>query len=72
MEGVAAFAEPIATGCCSRSTSRPDRLYGLITHELTHVFQFDIIPQSLVRRQAPLWMSEGQADDERGSGIRST
>jgi WD40-like Beta Propeller Repeat len=35
-------------------------------HELTHVFQFDIIPQSLVRRQAPLWMSEGQADYERG------
>ena len=27
----------------------PDRLYGLNVHELTHQFQFDIIPPSLIR-----------------------
>ena len=40
----------------------PDQLYRLITHELTHVFQFDIIPRSLVRRGFPLWVDEGMAD----------
>ena len=29
----------------------PDLLYRLITHELTHIFEFDIIPQSLIRRE---------------------
>ena len=28
----------------------PDMLYRLITHELTHIFEFDIIPRSLIRR----------------------
>src|SRR5262249_59028995 len=40
----------------------PDLLYRLITHELTHQFQYDIIPTSLIRRSVPLWMNEGQAD----------
>src|SRR6266571_2188836 len=44
----------------------PDRLYGLIVHELTHQFEFDIIPQSLIRRSAPLWVNEGLSDYERG------
>ena len=65
-ENVAAFAEPFRDRMLLPIDESPDRLYGLITHELTHVFQFDIIPQSLVRRQLPLWMSEGQADYERG------
>ena len=34
----------------------PDRLYGLIVHELTHQFEFDIIPQGLIRRSVPLWV----------------
>ena len=33
----------IAWSC--RSTSRPIGCYRLITHELTHIFEFDIIPQ---------------------------
>ncbi len=45
----------------------PDQLYGLIVHELTHQFQFDIIPQSLVRRNYPLWVGEGGAEIERGA-----
>ena len=40
----------------------PDMLYRLITHELTHIFEFDIIPRSLVRRTVPLWVDEGLAD----------
>ena len=66
-EGVAAFAEPFRDRMLLPMDWPTDRLYGLIVHELTHVFQFDIIPQSLVRRQLPLWMSEGQADYERGA-----
>ena len=65
-EGVLAFAEPYRDRMLLPIDEPPDRLYGLIVHELTHIYQFDIIPQSLVRRQLPLWMSEGQADYERG------
>ena len=45
----------------------PDRLYGLIVHELTHQFEFDIIPQSLIRQTVPLWVNEGLSDYERGA-----
>ena len=52
-----------ATGWCCRSTSRSDQLYELITHELTHIFEFDIIPRGLGLVSAlPLWMDEGLAD----------
>src|SRR4029453_1133235 len=44
----------------------PDQLYGLITHELTHQFEFDIIPTTLIRRSVPLWVNEGLSDYERG------
>ena len=40
----------------------PDQLYRLITHELTHVFEFDIIPRGLVQRGIPLWVDEGLSD----------
>src|SRR6185369_12989505 len=40
----------------------PDLLYRLIVHELTHQFDYDIIPASLVRRGSPLWIHEGLAD----------
>src|SRR4029453_3878480 len=39
-----------------------DALYRLITHELTHIFEFDIIPRSLLRRNLPLWVDEGLSD----------
>ena len=54
------------TAWCCPSTSRPDKLQGLITHELTHVFEFDLIPRSLVQRNVPLWVDEGLADYMRG------
>ncbi len=65
-EGVAAFAEPTRDRMLLPIDEPSDQLYGLITHELTHIFQFDIIPQSLIRRNYPLWVGEGSADYERG------
>ncbi len=65
-EGVGAFAEPERNRMLLPIDDPPDLLFGLITHELTHIFQFDIIPQSLIRRSVPLWVNEGGADYERG------
>jgi hypothetical protein len=65
-EGVAAFAEPQRDRMVLPIDEPSDQLYHLITHELTHVFQFDIIPRSLVRRGFPLWVDEGMADYETG------
>ena len=56
-EGVGAFAEPVRQRMVMPIDEPPDRLYGLVVHELTHQFQFDIIPQSLVRRNYPLWVA---------------
>jgi Tol biopolymer transport system component len=39
-----------------------DLLYRLIVHELTHQFEYDMIPTSLVRRAVPLWVNEGLSD----------
>jgi Tol biopolymer transport system component len=64
-EGVGAFAEPIRQRMVMPIDEPPDRLYGLVVHELTHQFYFDIIPQSLVRRNYPLWVSEGGAEISR-------
>ena len=65
-EGVAAFAEPYRDRILLPLDEPPDRLYGLIVHELTHIFEFDIIPQSLIRRSVPLWVNEGLSDYQRG------
>jgi beta-lactamase regulating signal transducer with metallopeptidase domain len=43
-----------------------NELYGLLVHELTHLFEFDIIPETGGRR-APGWVLEGLADYERGT-----
>ena len=65
-EGVGAFAEPERNRMLLPIDDPSDQLYGLITHELTHIFEFDIIPQSLIRRSVPLWVNEGLSDYERG------
>ncbi len=61
-EGVGAFAEPSRYRITMPIDEPSDLLYRLITHELTHVFQFDIIPTSLIRQNMPLWVMEGMAD----------
>ena len=61
-EGVAAFAEPTRDRMVLPIDEPPDQLYRLITHELTHIFEFDIIPRGVIRRGVPLWVDEGLAD----------
>ena len=61
-EGVLAFAEPYRDRMVLPIDEADDSLYRLITHELTHIFEFDIIPRSLLRRGLPLWVDEGLAD----------
>jgi hypothetical protein len=61
-EGVAAFAEPTRNRVLLPLDEPPDLLYRTITHELTHIFEFDIIPQSLIGREEPLWINEGLSD----------
>ena len=69
-EGVAAFTEPLLNRMVLPIDEPPDRLQGLITHELTHAFAFDLIPRGLgfgISQQAiPLWVDEGLADYFRG------
>ena len=61
-EGVGAFAEPMRTRIVMPLDDPPDLLYRLVVHELTHQFEFDIVPTSLVRRNVPLWVNEGLSD----------
>ena len=61
-EGVGAFAEPERQRMVMPLDSPPDLLYRLVVHELTHIFEFDIIPTSLIRRNQPLWINEGLSD----------
>lgn len=65
-EGVAAFTEPVRDRMVIPIDEPPDKLQGLITHELTHVFEFSLIPRTLVQRDVPLWLDEGLADYMRG------
>jgi hypothetical protein len=41
------------------------RLHSDLVHEITHCFEFDIVPSSILNR-APLWITEGLAQFERG------
>jgi Tol biopolymer transport system component len=66
-EGVQAFAEHVRGRMVLPIDLSPDELQGLITHELTHVFEFDLIPRNLVQRSVPLWVDEGLADYMRGT-----
>jgi WD40 repeat protein len=65
-EAALAFTEPVRNRMVVPIDEPPDRLQGLITHELTHVFEFDLIPRSLFQRSVPLWVDEGLADYLRG------
>jgi hypothetical protein len=66
-EGVLAFAEPERNRLLLPLDLAPDQLYDLITHELTHIFEFDIIPRGLISSSLPLWVDEGLADYMTGS-----
>jgi hypothetical protein len=66
-EGVLAFAEPERNRMVLPIDEAPDQLYALITHELTHIFEFSIIPRGIVGDNLPLWVDEGLADYMTGS-----
>ena len=57
-----AFAEPERNRMVLPIDEPPDQLYRLITHELTHVFEFDIIPRGIMGGDLPLWVDEGLAN----------
>ena len=42
-----------------------DRLAGDFAHDLTHTFQFDILPRAVLN-DLPLWFTEGLAEHQRG------
>jgi hypothetical protein len=61
-EGVGAFAEPSRFRIVMPMDEPSDLLYRLTVHELTHQFQYDIIPTTLIRQNLPLWVFEGMSD----------
>jgi hypothetical protein len=69
-EGVAAFTEPVMNRMVLPIDEPPDQLQGLITHEMTHAFAFDLIPRGIgygiSQTAIPLWVDEGLADYFRG------
>src|SRR5262245_40478675 len=66
-ESALAFAEPERNRMVLPIDEPYDQLYALITHELTHIFEFNIIPRGLVGGGLPLWVDEGLADYMTGS-----
>jgi hypothetical protein len=69
-EGVAAFTEPVKNRMVLPIDEPPEQLQGLITHEMTHAFAFDLIPRGIgfgiSQAPIPLWVDEGLADYFRG------
>ena len=68
-EGVLAFAEPERNRMVLPIDEPNDRLYALIVHELTHIFEFNIIPRGLISQGLPLWVDEGLAEYMTGDWI---
>lgn len=64
-EGVEAFAEPFQYRMVLPIDQPPDKLYELIAHELTHIFEYSLFYEGYIgralRSRAPLWMMEGLA-----------
>ncbi len=64
-EAVAGFAEPFRNRVVIPADLPPDERYHLLRHELTHVFEFEILyagsAQRMLRGHAPLWLMEGLA-----------
>jgi beta-lactamase regulating signal transducer with metallopeptidase domain len=60
---VTSFSEPKRNRVVMLIEQEPDRLDRQITHELTHIFAFDIIPRSTTNsRRVPPWIDEGFAE----------
>src|SRR5262245_7189862 len=65
-EGILGAAEPVYNRMAFAIDQPSDHLQSLITHELTHVFEFSMlfggILSPIVRSSPPLWVMEGFAD----------
>jgi beta-lactamase regulating signal transducer with metallopeptidase domain len=60
---VTGFSEPKRNRVVLLIEEDQDRLYRQITHELTHIFAFDVIPRSATNiRRVPSWIDEGFAE----------
>lgn len=67
-----AFAEPLQSRMVLPLDGGPGENYALIVHELTHIFQYDMLYNNklstIIRAEAPTWFTEGMAswvaDDE--------
>lgn len=66
-EGSGALTEGVRNRMLVPIDEPPDRLQRLIAHELTHVFENDLIPRGIMRRGTPLWVDEGLASYEEGT-----
>jgi Tol biopolymer transport system component len=64
-EGVGAFAEPTRNRMVLPVDMTDEKLLALITHELTHVFEYEILFQGKLTKEItanpPTWMMEGLA-----------
>ncbi len=64
-EEVGAFAEPIQNRMVLPIDQPPDKLYKLISHELTHIFQYSLFFEGYLgralRARIPIWLVEGMA-----------
>ncbi|HUO84546.1 MAG TPA: BamA/TamA family outer membrane protein, partial [Thermoanaerobaculia bacterium] len=64
-EGVGAFAEPAKNRMVMPIDLPDEELYALIKHELTHIFEYEILFQGRlgreIRANPPTWMMEGLA-----------
>lgn len=60
---VASFSEPSRDRIFLAMDRPSDQWYGLITHEVAHVFGFDIVPGTAT----PRWITEGLAEYLRGA-----
>lgn len=64
-DGVGAFAEPVQYRMVLPIDMPADELYKLISHELTHIFQYSMFYEGYLgralRSRAPAWLIEGMA-----------
>jgi hypothetical protein len=62
---VGAFADPFQSRMVLPIDLPPQELYELIAHELTHIFQYDMLfnnrISTIIRASAPTWFIEGMA-----------
>ncbi len=62
MREIGSFSEPRRNRVVILIDENPDRWYGQVTHELTHIFAFAIIPRSQSNATVPGWLDEGLAN----------